>query len=120
MKNIKRKTQMKKVLTATTAFMTLFATAAFADGFTTDGDIAYSIETDAFAIEVGPTLSMGNVAIEARLNSTMQTSGFEFDFTGASLKGIVALSSNLDAYSKLNMDNNLEYDDLQVGVAFSF
>ena len=109
---------MKTLLTA--AIMTLGATAAFADGFTTNGDIAYSIENDAFAIEVGPTLSMGNVAIEARLNSTMETSGLNFDFTGASLKGIFALSSNLDAYSKLNMDDSLEYDDLQVGIAFSF
>jgi|TARA_R110001606_G_C15243276_1_gene636522 hypothetical protein len=101
----------------------LTSTGAFAQDvakpLTIDGDIAYSVEKKMFDVEVGPTTSLMGLTIAPRAHMTLDTD-MDYNFTGVSTKATYGLSSNLDLYGKINASKNFKYEDITIGVAFSF
>ena len=86
---------------------------------TIDGDVSYSVEKQLFTTEVGPTTSLMGLTIEPRAHMTMDND-LDFKFIGVSTKATYGLSSNMDVYATITADKDFKYEDINVGVAFSF
>ncbi len=113
---------MKSALIAGAVALT--ATGAFAEDaaqkpLSIDGEVEYSVESKLFTTEVGPTLGIMGLTIAPRAHMTLDT-GMDYNFTGVSTKATYGLSSNLDVFSKISADKNFKYQDITIGVAFSF
>ena len=114
---------MKTTILATT--FALAASGAFAEDKTSmfhigaAGEVEYSVEGEAFAMEVGPTMTLGNIGVAPKLLTSVDT-GMDFNFVGVEIEATYGLSNNLELYGEVSADNDLEYEDLKMGVRFQF
>jgi len=110
---------MKKILLATT-FATFGATSAFAGPsyFGVSGEVAYSVENNAAALEIGPDLAFGDVALESRIYGAASTDGLEF--TGVSLEANYAITNSVYVFGTVSADADMAYEDAVLGVRFGF
>ena len=116
---------MKNILLATAATFAR-TTSAFAEGGILGGlgfagEAAYDIETEATAIEFGPTMSFAGVLIEPKAHAeALFTDGGSLDMAGYSVKATYGLTSNLSVFGSVAADEDFEYDTATVGVGFNF
>jgi len=83
------------------------------------GEVEYSVENESFAMEVGPTIDMGNIGVAPKLLTSVDT-GMDFNFVGVEIEATYGFSNNLELYGEVSADNDLEYEDLKMGVRFQF
>ncbi len=114
---------MKSLILASA--VALSATAAQADvisnmpmlGF--GGEVAYSVEGSAWAMEVGPDISLGAIGLSSRLKATA-TNDLSMDFTGVKVEATYGLSPALDLFTAVSASDKFKYEDIKLGVRFSF
>lgn len=107
---------MKTAILATAFALT--STVAMAEGLGGSAEIEYSIENDNFAMEAGPDLSVGGLAIAPRAYASINDSVISFD--GVGIEAAYGLTANVTVYGAAQTDGDWEYSDAQVGVRFSF
>jgi len=114
---------MKTTILAT-AFA-LAATGALAEDKTSmfhigaAGEVEYSVENESFAMEVGPTINMGNIGVAPKLLTSVDT-GMDFKMVGVEVEATYGLSDNLELFGEVSADKDLDYQDLKMGVRFQF
>lgn len=110
---------MKTTILAT-AFA-LAATGAVAEGLNIGaaGELEYSVEGENFAMEVGPTVSLGKIGVAPKLLTTVD-GDMDFDMVGVEVEATYGLSDNLELFGEVSADKDLDYQDLKMGVRFQF
>ena len=83
------------------------------------GEVEYSVENESFAMEVGPTMTLGAIGVAPKLLTSVDT-GMDFSMVGVEIEGTYGLSDNLELFGEVSADKNLDYQDLKMGVRFSF
>lgn len=109
---------MKAITLSAAALLVAMSATAQADGIKFAGEVAYSLESESFVAEVGPSLNMYGLSIDPRMHTAL--SGTDPSFTGTSVELGYGLSESLSAFGKVSTDKDLSYEDLSVGVRFSF
>ena len=110
---------MKAIFVAAT--ITAFAaTSAVAEGgLGGSAQVEYSIENETWAMEAGPDLTLGGVAIAPRAYASIADSIISFDGVGVEAEYSIG-TSGLSVYGAAQTDGDFEYSDAQVGVRFNF
>lgn len=83
------------------------------------GEVEYSVEGSAWAMEVGPDISLGAIGVSSRLQATA-TNELSMDFTGVEVEASYGLTPSLDLYSAISTSDKFKYEDIKIGVRFSF
>ena len=83
------------------------------------GELEYSIENSELAMEVGPDISLGDINLSSRLQA-IATDEISVDFTGIEVEGSYSIIPAVDLYSTISTTDELKYDDVKIGVRFSF
>jgi len=83
------------------------------------GEVEYSVENENFAMEVGPTFTLGKIGVAPKLLTSVDTA-LDFSMVGVEIEGTYGLSNNLELFGEISTDKNLGYEDLKMGVRFSF
>jgi len=111
---------MKAITISAAALLVAMSASAQAEGLGLKfaGEVAYSLESESFVAEVGPSLNMYGLSIDPRMHTAL--SGTDPSFTGTSVELGYGLSESLSAFGKVSTDEDLSYEDLSVGVRFSF
>lgn len=109
---------MMKFLLATVAAATLATTASANPYLGVSGEAAYSVENEAVALEVGPDLAFGDFAVETRLYATANSNDLTFD--GVSVEAAYGLSNAVHVFGAVQADEDMAYEDAQIGVRFEF
>jgi len=114
---------MKKTILAS-ALVVATATAAHAEGglmssIKPDASLEYAMEAEKWSGDMGVTASVFGLSVRPALDFSYKN-GDSMTFDGAEIKGTMPLSTGLSAYSTLNLTNKFKYNDITVGVAFSF
>ena len=110
---------MKTTILATT--FALAASGAFAEGLNIGaaGEVEYSVEGEAFAMEVGPTMTIGNIGVAPKLLTSMDSS-LDLSMLGVEVEATYGLSNNLQLFGEVSADKDFDYQDLKMGVRFQF
>tara|TARA_B110000977_G_scaffold5760_1_gene8108 strand:+ start:227 stop:583 length:357 start_codon:yes stop_codon:yes gene_type:complete len=111
---------MKTTILATT--FALAASGAFAEGLLNigaAGEVEYSVEGEAFAMEVGPTMTIGNIGVAPKLLTSMDSS-LDLSMVGVEVEATYGLSNNLQLFGEVSADKDFDYQDLKMGVRFQF
>lgn len=111
---------MKNVILAAATITAFAATGVAAEGMGVGGsaEVEYSIENNNFAMEAGPDLSVGGLAVAPRAYASITDSVISFD--GVGIEAAYGLTANVTVYGAAQTDGDWEYSDAQVGVRFSF
>lgn len=109
---------MKNVILAAATITAFAATGAVAEGLGGSAEVEYSIENETWAMEAGPDLAVGGIAIAPRAYASIADSVISFD--GVGVEAAYGLTSNVTLYGAAQTDGDWEYSDAQVGVRFSF
>jgi len=114
---------MKKIILAS-ALVVATATAAHAEGglmssIKPDASLEYAFDASKWSGDMGVTASVYGLSIRPALDFSYKN-GDSMTFDGAEIKGTMPLSQGLSAYSTLSLTNKFKYNDVSVGVAFSF
>ena len=107
---------MKSVILATAIAFT--STAALAADVGVSGEVAYSIDNEAFAMEVGPDFYLGAVVVTPRLYASLASSDFNVD--GVGVEAEYGVTTGVTVFGAIQADADLNYTDAQVGVRFQF
>jgi len=83
------------------------------------GEVEYSVENESLAMEVGPTIDMGNIGVAPKLLTTVD-GDMDFDMVGVEVEATYGLSDNLELFGEVSADKDLDYQDLKMGVRFQF
>tara|TARA_R110002072_G_scaffold48326_1_gene131926 strand:- start:256 stop:582 length:327 start_codon:yes stop_codon:yes gene_type:complete len=108
---------MKTTILATT--FALAATGAFAEDLKFAGEVEYSVEGEAFTMEVGPEITLGAIGVAPKLLTSMDTD-LDFSMVGVEVEATYGLSNNLQLFGNVSADKDLDYQDLKMGVRFEF
>ena len=110
---------MKTTILATT--FALAASCAFAEDIFigAGGQVEYSVEGQKFEMEVGPTMTLGNIGVAPKLLSSVDND-VDFNFEGVELEATFGLSDTLELYGVASADKDFDYEDLKLGVRFQF
>lgn len=120
---------------AVAAFAAMFSAPAFAGSLTSEGDpqieelssgfavsvagsVEYNIETESLDVEVGPTVSVWLVDITPTVSASYTNS--DLTFNGVDVEVLYPVAYGLDAYVTVSTDNDFNYNDATVGIAFKF
>ena len=111
---------MKNVILAAATITAFAATGVAAEGMGIGGsaEVEYSIENQTWAMEAGPDLSVGGIAVAPRAYASIADSVISFD--GVGVEATYGLTANVSVYGAAQTDGDWEYSDAQVGVRFSF
>jgi hypothetical protein len=114
---------MKSLILAS-ALVAVTAVSAHAEGgimssIKPDASVEYAVKAKTWSGDVGVTASIMGISIRPAMDWSY-SSGNSIAISGSSIKGTMPLMSGVSAYSKLSLTNGFKYDDVSVGVAFSF
>lgn len=103
---------------AAVAAMTLTATSAYAGDLDFIGETEYAIEAETFSVEAGAeyTYDAWRFTGVTQFDDTCD----DFEFTGVELEAGYSIGKNVEAYVRLETDDDLEYDETVVGATFRF
>lgn len=113
-----------KTLIAAAAIATLGTAASAQDPslglpFNVIGSAEYAVEAEAFEGKFGVSYAIGDLTLAHMVVATY-TSADSLDFAGVELNAIYAVSPNLNAYGRVDLDGDFAYDELTIGVGFNF
>ena len=109
---------MKAIFVAATITAFAATNAVAEGGLGGSAEVEYSIENETWAMEAGPDLAVGGIAIAPRAYASIADSVISFD--GVGVEAAYGLTSNITLYGAAQTDGDWEYSDAQVGVRFSF
>jgi hypothetical protein len=109
---------MNKIFTTAAALTLLTATTASAD-FYFDGYAEYAFEAEQFETNLGINYEYSDFVVFADAN-LIDTADTDFTFDNAELGVGYNVTPNATVYGKVILDDNLEYDEGVVGLAFLF
>ena len=108
---------MKTMLIATSMLLT--ATAASAADLNYFGSAEYMVEAETVEASAGLSVHlMENFYVVPVV--TFAGNSDDFSFTELEVNAVYTVSQNVDAYVKVTTDEDLDYDETTVGVAFNF
>ena len=81
--------------------------------------VEYAVKAKAWSGDVGVTASIMGITVRPAMDWSY-SSGNSIAISGSSIKGTMPISGGLSAYSKLSLTNKFKYDDVTIGMAFSF
>lgn len=110
---------MKSVMLAAAALVATISFAAAAERPVILGYTEYAVEAETFEVGVGTEFAVGEKVTVAPL-----AIGFgpdeDFAFDRLEVRVTYDLNDNVDLYTELKTDEDLNYDETLVGVAFRF
>ena len=107
---------MKFVLAATFAVL---STSASAGGFLYNAYGEYAVEGESFEFGLGAEYFTGPVSLSAGL-TLVKPNGTDLDIDSVDLGASYSLNHDVTLYGNVEFDQNLDYTETTVGVAFSF
>jgi opacity protein-like surface antigen len=110
---------MKSVMIAAAALAMTATVATAADRPTIVGYSEYAAEAKTFELGTGAEFILGDAVILTPMLIGSGTSS-DFDFTRVEVKASYGLNENVDLYTKVKTDADLNYDELVVGASFQF
>jgi hypothetical protein len=112
---------MKNVFLATVAALGLTATAAAADELAVLGGIEYAWEAETTEVTAGVEYApafIGGLTITPMI--TMNDVGSDFDFASAELTVAYDVAKGVNVYATVESDDDFNYAETTVGLAFRF
>lgn len=109
---------MKTLTALFVGFFALFGTMAAAQEAGFFGNAEYAVEKQQFELNVGADYTYNGVTF-AGLTKFDDKSG-NFEFVGAEVGMSYGVSENVDLYTVVEFDEDLEYDEWVVGAAWRF
>lgn len=110
---------MKNTITAA-AMALAFTSTAQANELSFIGETEYAFEADTFAVEAGAEYAYDRFVFSGVVLADNDNVSDDFEFTGVELEGGYALTNSVDTYVRLELDDDIEYDETVVGVSFKF
>ena len=108
---------MKTIITALTMMMA--ATVANAEGLFVQGHTEYAIEADTF--EVGLGTGYEYKALEVSVyGDFVKLDNFDLEFDSVEVAVSYDLTDNVNLYTSVEFDENLDYTETTAGLAFRF
>ena len=103
------------------AAITVFglSTAAYADGLSFGGSVEYQVEAEKFEATIGTAVSMGAITLSPEVTA-YYTEAEDISFDGMDLTASYMMSATTELYATVETDADLEYEEVSVGVAFTF
>ena len=112
---------MKNVFLATVAALGLTATAAAADEFAVIGGIEYAWEAETTETTLGVEYAPAFVAgLTITPTFTMNDAGQDFGFSSADLTVAYDVAEGVNVYATVESDDDFNYAETTVGLAFRF
>jgi hypothetical protein len=109
---------MNKIFTTAAALTLLTATTASADLYF-DGYAEYAFEAEEFETNLGVNYDYNNFMVFADADF-VDTATEDFGFDNAEFGIGYSVTSGATVYGKVRVDDNFEYDETVVGLAFQF
>jgi len=115
---------MKSLILAS-AIVAVTAISAHAEGgslmssLKPDASVEYAMKAKAWSGDVGITASVAGITVRPAMDWSY-SSGNSIAISGSSVKATMPLAGGMSAYSKLSLTNKFKYNDVTVGIAFSF
>lgn len=110
---------MKNTITGAIAALALTST-AYANELSFIGETEYAFEAETFSIEAGAEYTYDRFSFSGVTLFDNDNVSDDFEFTGIELEGGYAITNAVDAYIRLELDEDAEYDETVVGVSFKF
>lgn len=109
-----------KIFATVTAFaLGLATTPALANDLSFGGKVEYATEAEVFELEAGAEYGLGDFTLGATALFDDATDG-DFSFTGTELQAGYAVTEQVEAYVRLELDEDFNDDEVVVGAAFRF
>lgn len=83
------------------------------------GGAEYAVETEVTEANVGVEFVTGAVTVVPTLTGTYDSTN-EFVFTGVEATATYVVIDNVSVYAIVDLDADVEYEDVTVGVSFRF
>jgi len=110
---------MKNVMLGAIAALGLSTVAASAGDFVAIGETEYAFEAEVFTLEGGAEYAVNDFTFSGvALFEDNQT--MDFDFTGVEIEAGYDVTESVTAYVRVEVDEDLDYDETVVGAAFRF
>lgn len=112
---------MKKLITASAilAASTVALSAEVSNPLIPDASVEYAFKTQSWKGDVGMTASFSSMSVRPSLDWSYSSSG-SIDVDGAKVTSTLPLHSNLSVYSELSLDSGMKYNDISVGLSYTF
>lgn len=109
---------MKNLVLATASVFGLSG-AAYADGMAFNTSAEYAIEAETFTVEGGAAYTMNDFTFSGTLTFE-DTQTTDLDFVGIEVGVNYDINDNAAAYVLVEADEDLDYTETTVGIAFNF
>lgn len=109
---------MKTFVTAAIFALGLATTPALANELTFNAQVEYATQAEVFELETGAEYAVGRFTFGA--TAFFDDAADEFDFTGTEFQAGYGVTQNLEAYVRLELNEDFEDEEIVVGAAFSF
>lgn len=110
---------MNTFVTATVFALGLATTPALANDLSFNGQVEYATEAEVFELEAGAEYALGQFTFGATALFDDATDN-DFDFTGTEFQATYGVTDNVDAYVRLELNEDFEDEEVVVGAAFRF
>ena len=84
-----------------------------------DASVEYAFGTQLWKGDIGMTASFSSMSVRPSLDWSYSSSG-SIDVDGAKVTSTMPLHSNLSVYSELSLDSGMKYNDISVGLSYTF
>lgn len=96
------------------------STAAFAGDLDFVGETEYAIEAEVLSFEAGGEYTHDMFRLTGVTQFDTNNIDDDIEFTGVELEAGYTLTENVEAYVRLETDDDLSYDEAVVGASFRF
>ena len=110
---------MKNLVLAAAAALAFTAGAASADGLGFGGYGEYAFEAEAFELGLNASYEINSLTLMTEAVFT-KPNAVEFGFEEVTVGATFAVHGNVDLYGKVAFDEDFDYNETTVGVAFKF
>lgn len=108
---------MKSVVLA--GIFAMFGSVAMADGFAVVGETEYAFEAETFSGELGGEYTRNDWRLTG-MTLYEDTTDEDFDLVGVEVELGYALTDGVEAYVRVEADDELENEETIVGASFEF